>query len=103
MWPFKFKTKVVKEIKGSAWGHLVSQHKIDVDTLQNELRCVEREENREGSEPTVLLRIFKPAEAEKKGIEVEGWETFDEHPDLLHFEGYMKMHSNVAYLERRKA
>jgi len=38
-----FKKKVVKDIDGGAWGHLVSVHKIDVDTLSKEMKCVERE------------------------------------------------------------
>jgi hypothetical protein len=99
VWPFK--KKVVKEIEGSAWGHLVSEHHIDVDTLHKEMRCVEREQNKEGHEPVIQLRIFKPAEVDQKGIEVKGWETFDEYPDLIHFEGYMNMYSNEAYLERK--
>ncbi len=38
-----FKKKVVKEIDGGVWGHLVNVHNIDVDTISKELRCVERE------------------------------------------------------------
>ena len=37
-----FKKKVVKEIYDGAWGHLVSVHGIDVDTLSKEMRCVDR-------------------------------------------------------------
>ena len=32
-----FKKKVVKEIHDAAWGHLVSPHGIDVDTLSREM------------------------------------------------------------------
>jgi hypothetical protein len=39
---FSRKPKVVKEIYGGVWGHLVSEHKIDVDTLSKEMRCVDR-------------------------------------------------------------
>lgn len=28
-----FKKRIIKEIDGGAWGHLVSVHKMDVDTL----------------------------------------------------------------------
>ena len=37
-----FKKKVIKEIEGGVWGHLVSVHHIDVDTISKELRCVVR-------------------------------------------------------------
>ncbi len=96
-----FKKKVVKEIDGGAWGHLVSVHKVNVDTLSKEMRCVEREGVLDGAKPVTFLRIFKPGEAQQKEIPVTGWETFDEHPDLIHFEGYLTG-SNEAYLERKR-
>jgi hypothetical protein len=100
VWPFK--KKVIKKIDGAAWGHLVHHHEMDVDTLYREMRCVEREVTEKGKEPIIHLRVFKPAEAERKGVEVEGWRTFDHHPDLIHFEGYVKKYSNEAFLERKK-
>jgi len=30
---------------------------------------------------------------------IEGWETFDEHPDLIHFEGYVDYVQRRTYLE----
>lgn len=96
-----FKKKVVKKIDGGVWGHLVSLHNIDVDTISKELRCVEREGVLDGVIPVTFLRIFRPAEAQQKGIVVEGWETFDQHPDLILFEGYLTR-ANEAHLERRK-
>ena len=96
-----FKKKVIKEIRDATWGHLVSVHHMDVDTLSKEMRCVEREGVLDGKEPVTFLRIFKPAEAEQKGVSITGWETFDEHPDLMWFEGYLTR-GNKAYLERRK-
>jgi hypothetical protein len=95
-----FKKKVVKEIDGGAWGHLVSAHKIDVDTLSREMRCVEREGVLDGGKPVTFLRVFKPKEAEQKGIDVTGWETFDQNPELIVFEGYLTK-SNEAHLERK--
>lgn len=98
-----FKKKVIKEIWGGAWGHLVSYHKIDVDTLYKEMRCVEREGVLSSTGQVVTyLRIFKPKEAEKAGVVVSGWETFDEHPELILFEGYLTR-SNEAHLEKKRA
>ena len=95
-----FKKKVVKEIEGGAWGCLFNIHKIDVDTLSKEIRCVEREGVLDGGNPVTFLRVFKPAEAKQRGLVVTGWETFDEHPDLILFEGYLTR-TNEAYLERK--
>lgn len=97
---FKLKKKVIKEIDGGVWGHLVGVHKIDVDTISKEYRCVEREGLLEGK-PVTLIRIFRPVEAQQKNISVTGWETFDEYPELILFEGYLTR-ANEAYLERRK-
>ena len=46
------------------------------------------------------LRIFSLSDAEKKGIAVAGWETFDQHPELIMFEGYLD-DKNQARLERK--
>ena len=96
-----FKKKVVKEIDGGVWGHLVNAHQIDVDTLSNEMRCVEREGVLDEKKPVKFIRVFKPSEARERSIEVTGWETFDEHPDLILFEGYLTK-TNEAYLENKR-
>lgn len=96
-----FKKKVIKEIDGGVWGHLVNVHKIDVDTISKEMRCVQREGVLGGGGPVTFLRIFKPAEAQQQGIVVTGWETFDKYPDLILFEGYLTK-ANEAHLERKR-
>ena len=96
-----FKKKVIKEIEGGAWGHLFNVHKVDVDTLSKGLRCVDCEGVLEGGKPVTFLRVFKPAEAQQKGIVVTGWETFDQNPDLILFEGYLTR-TNEAHLERKR-
>lgn len=96
-----FKKKIIKEIHDGAWGHLVSVHGIDVDTLSKEIRCVEREGTLNGTQPVTFLRVFRPREAEQKGVAVTGWETFDQYPDLILFEGYLTR-LNKAHLERKR-
>ncbi len=96
-----FKRKVIKEISGGAWGLLISQYKYDVDTLANQIRCVEREGVIDGGKKVAHLRIFRLSDIEKKGVEVTGWETFDQHPDLVLFEGYLTR-NNEAYREPKK-
>jgi len=95
-----FKKKIIRKIDGGVWGHLVSYHKIDVDTLSRDMRCVEKEGVADGGKPVTLIRVFKPAEAQQKGIIVTGWETFDQNPGLILFEGYLTR-SNEAHLERK--
>jgi hypothetical protein len=96
-----FKKKVVKEIDDGAWGHLVNVHQVGVETLSKEIRCVDRDGVLDGGRPVRLLRVFRLAEVEQKGITVTGWETFDEHPDLILFEGYLTK-TNEAHLDRKK-
>jgi hypothetical protein len=98
---FSFKKKVVKEVSGGVWGELVGRYKFDVDTLANQIRCVEREGVIDGGKKVTFLRIFRLSDIEKRGIEGIGWETFDQHPDLLLFEGYLTR-NNEAYLEPKK-
>lgn len=96
-----FKKKIIRQIDGGVWGHMVTVHNIDVDTLSKEMRCVEREGILENGMPGTFVRIFRPAEVQNNGIIVTGWETFDEHPNLILFEGYLTR-ANEAHLERRK-
>jgi hypothetical protein len=95
---FSFKRKVVREISGGTWGHLVSVHGLDVDTLARSIRCVEKEGCLDEKKPVTFLRVFKLQEAEKRGVEVTGWETFDQHPELILFEGYLTK-ANEAFLK----
>lgn len=88
----------LKQVYGGAWGHLVSEHHIVVDTLVK-WRCLDQPGEVDGR-PVTLLRIFDPATAQQKGIPIEGWTTFDEHPELVLFEGYLRR-DNTAWLERR--
>lgn len=96
-----FKKKVVKEIQGALWGCMFNVHKIDVTTLEQEIRCVEKEGNINNIAVT-LVRVFKLGQTEKNGIKVTGWETFDQHPELILYEGYLTKHGNVAFLEKRE-
>jgi hypothetical protein len=96
-----FKPKIVKEITGGAWGHMVSEHKIDVDTLSREFRCVEKKGTIGNGVPVTFLRVFKPAEVSQKSLNVSGWEFFDQHPELIFFEGYLRW-DNQAFLERKR-
>jgi len=96
-----FKPKIVKKIYGGVWGHLTGEHGVSVDTLSQDIRCVDKPAVKNGSN-IILIRIFSLRDVEKKGINITGWETFDQHPDLVMFEGYLD-DDNKAYLESRHA
>jgi hypothetical protein len=96
---FSRKPKIVKEIYGGAWGHLVQTHGLTVEVLSNNIRCVDKPGVKDGFQVT-FLRVFSLSDVEKKGITIAGWETFDQHPELIMFEGYL-IGSNQAHLERK--
>jgi hypothetical protein len=79
----------------------VTVHKIDVDTPSRGMRCVEQEGVLEGRKPVTFLGVFKPIEAQRRSIDVTGQKTFDQHPELILFEGNLKK-SHEAYLERKR-
>jgi len=94
-----FKPKVVKEIYGATWGCLVSEYGLTVDELGDHFRCVDKPDVKNGSN-VKRLRIFSLRDIERKGVTVAGWETFDQHPDLILFEGYLD-ENNQSHLERK--
>ncbi len=97
---FSRQKKVGKEIYGGVWGWMVNQAHIDVDTLSRDIRCVDREGRLQTGQPVTFIRVFKPAVAAAKGIEITGWETFDQNPELLMFEGYLTR-ANEAHMEAK--
>ena len=93
-----FKPKIVKEIRDGTWGYLVA-HGLTSDTISQNIRCVDKPGVKNGFQVN-LLRIFSLRDVEKKGITIAGWETFDQHPELIMFEGYLDG-ANQAHLERK--
>lgn len=98
---FSFKKKVVQEISGGVWGHLFNVHGLNVDLLSRSIRCVAKEGLLDGGKPVTFLRVFNLQEVEKKGVEIKGWETFDQFPELVLFEGY-QTRTNEAFLKPKK-
>ncbi len=98
---FSFKKKVVHEIPGGVWGHLVNVHHLDVDSLSRSIRCVEKEGLLDEKKPVTFLRVFNLQEVGKKGVQIEGWETFNQYPELVLFEGYLTK-TNEAFLKPKQ-
>ncbi len=88
----KKKREEVKKIEGGLWGYMVKQQGIVVDVLQN-LRRVEYEAE-VGGKPVVMVRIFNPATADEKGIDVKDYKSLDSQPDLVLYEGYYQQVRN---------
>ena len=95
-----FKKSSVRPIPANAiWTHLVHDHNVDSNTLLNLMRCIMKDGDREGQKVT-LLRIFNLEDAKKKNIEITAWESLDQHPELIAFEGYYTA-DDRAFLERK--
>jgi hypothetical protein len=94
-----FQKKVVKEIDWGIWGHMVNDHKIDVVEL-DKMRYVDRDGTINDGLPVTLIRIFMPNEVAGKGIKVTGWETFDDHPGLILYEGYLKQDNKALMVKK---
>ncbi len=99
MW--RFKKEGVREIDYSLWRYMVNEHGIDLSTL-DKMRYVTRDETIGGVLAITLVRVFLPHDAATKGVEVTGWETFDEHSDLILYEGYLNQ-GNKAFLVRKES
>lgn len=96
-----FGKKVIKEVRDAVWGHLVNKHGIDVDTLSKDMRVVEKDGVLDGKGPVVLMRIFRLSETQQKGLNVTGWEFFDQHPELIIFEGYLTLKNEAVFEKKR--
>ena len=82
------KKSAVKKIEGALWGYMVGEHGVIVDVLEN-LRQVEGHGVIEGK-PAIMIRIFDPAGADKKGVAIEDYENLDNHLELVLYEGYCR-------------
>jgi hypothetical protein len=99
---FFLRKKIMKHIAQSAWSHLVAVHKVHIYTGYHEMMCVERKGGLEDGTRVTFLRVFSLKEAERKGVIISGWETFDEYPDLIMFDGYLTR-SGRAFLRPKRS
>jgi hypothetical protein len=98
------KKQAVKKIEGALWGYMVSQHGVIVDILQN-LRRVEKDAV-VGDKPVglTMIRIFDPATADKQGVAIDDYDSLDDYPELILYEGYYREVSGQAtdiHLEKK--
>jgi hypothetical protein len=86
----------VKQIEGDLFQYMVNKQHVPLDILRN-LRIVEKDAVL-GDEPVglTMFRIFQPSEVKKKGITIENYDSLDDYPDLVIYEGYYEKNDDHA-------
>ena len=89
--------KFVPDLVG---GHLVVDYKQNPDWVWK-LKSVSRK--REDSRTTFDIRIFDEVETATKNIKIQDYNSFDEHPELILFEGWFDNDLREMQLEDKRA
>ncbi len=89
-----------KDIPELAGRYLVVEKKRDPDWVWH-LKAVIRKNDR--GKKVFDVRIFNEAQVAEKRVKVKDWTTFDEHPDLILYEGWFDKDSMRAELHEKKA
>jgi hypothetical protein len=95
----KEKLPVPKEIPEPVRNHLVAERKMDPELVPF-LKAVVRKSAK--GERVQDIRVFDPAEAEAKKVQVKDYTSLDEHPDLIIYEGWFDEVFKKAELEEKK-
>ncbi len=84
-----------------AWSYMQKKHGFTGEQLVN-MRQAMRAAVVEGRSAT-LARIFDPAVAKEKGVTIEDYESLNEHPELILYEGYYygRGQRSVIVIEKR--
>jgi len=83
----KKKEKGVMGLGGSVlWPYMHSRYGLNGDAMVL-LRRVESD-GTIGDKPVTMIRIFDPATANEKDVAIEDYQSLDNHPDLILYEGY---------------
>ena len=98
MWFFK-KSDVRPIPANEIWNHLAHDHLVPSDKLLSYMRCILKDGVREGKKVS-LVRVFDLQQAKQRNIDITTWESLDQHPELIAFEGYYT-DDDHAFLERK--
>ena len=84
---------------------LVGRHLV-LDLKQNpdwvwQLKSVVR--RRTGGKHRFDFRVFDEAQAAQKKVKVKDWTTFDQHPELILYQGWFDKVSMEVHFEEKKA
>lgn len=80
---------------------LIVEEKKDPDWIWK-LKGVVRLKEKGKDVDSWYVRVFDEGQAAQKGVRVKDWTTFDEHPDLILYEGWFDKKTMKAQLEERK-
>jgi len=87
-----------KEIPQAVQNYLVAETKMATDLVKL-LRAVERRSTPEGK---FLIRVFDESEAIAKKVQVKDYNSLDERPDLIIYEGWFEEATKQVHLEEKK-
>jgi hypothetical protein len=90
------KPKFIPDIVG---GHLVVDYQQNPDWVWK-LKCVVRK--RQDSRSAFDIRIFDEVEAATSNIKIVDYNSFDEHPELLLYEGWYDNEARTLEVEEKK-
>ena len=94
----------VKKLPGPKWvpdmvgGNLVVDHKENPDWVWK-LKAVTRPRN--GLKKAHDIRVFDEVQTALKNIKIRNYNSFDEHPELVIYEGWFDYDSLKVQLERK--
>lgn len=95
----KAKFSKPEELSSVIHNYLVAEKKIDAN-IASFLKMVKIRDEKE--EDLYYIRIFDNSEALAKEIQVQNYKTFDEHPDLIIYEGTLNQKTKKVTLEEKK-
>jgi hypothetical protein len=91
----KSKLKGPKFIPDIVGGHLVTDYNQNPDYVWKLKSVVQR---RAESKNVFDVRVFDEVEAATKNIKIKDWTSFDEHPELILFDGWFDNELRVVDL-----
>ena len=93
------KLKGPKDIPDIVGGHLVVDFNQNPDVVWK-LKAVKR--RRQESKNAFDVRVFDDVEAATKNIKIVNYDTLDEHPELILFDGWFDNELRQVQLEDKK-
>ncbi len=88
-----------KELPELVGRHLVTNMKKDPDWVWH-LKAVVRESPK--AKKAFEVRVFDEASVAQQKVKVKDWTTFDQHPNLIMYEGWFDKEALTAELEAKK-
>jgi hypothetical protein len=87
----KKKKESPKKIEGDLWQYLVNKQHVPLDVLRT-FRLVERDA-RVGDTPVglTMFRIFQPGAVKEQGLTIDSYDSLDNYPELILYEGYYEV------------